>query len=95
MSIQEFKDFLKDKHQLPSSVIEAVEENGVGGEVFMQLSEIQLKEIAPRLADRITLQGIQKSEEARKAKETMPMVSSLILIGTTLHVLILPPLLFA
>ena len=37
-------------------------ENGINGAVFCQMTDEHLKEVAPRIVDRVTLKAIQESQ---------------------------------
>ncbi len=62
-SVDEMVTYLESKG-LPMEVTEAAWENGVDGEVFLELTESNLQEIAPRLADRVKLKKLQQSQGA-------------------------------
>ena len=64
-SVDEFNYFLIEKG-LPQDVTTAIQENGVSGDIFMELSEDNLKEVAPRLSDIIALKQIQQSHQPTK-----------------------------
>ena len=43
-------------------------ENGINGAVFNQMTDGHLKELAPRIVDRITLKAIQDQSTAEKVR---------------------------
>jgi len=47
------------EHEFPETVVDALHDNGIDGSLFLQLSTEELKELAPRIADRVALRQIQ------------------------------------
>ena len=48
-------------HEFPETVIDDLRSNGISGSVFLQLTSEELKELAPRIADRVALRQIQSA----------------------------------
>ena len=61
--VEEFA-LLLEEEDFPQDVIEAVIKNEIDGEIFMDLSEDYLKEIAPRLKDRVLLKRLQSANSS-------------------------------
>ena len=60
LGVGEFCHFIGlDDHDFPESVLDAFRDNGINGSVFLHLSTQELKELAPRIADQVTLCQIQ------------------------------------
>ena len=63
-------------HNLSADVTECMTKNGINGDLFMELTEGDFKEMAPRIADRILLSFIQqahRTDEAGKEGTTGPL----------------------
>ena len=48
-------------HDFPEAVVDNLRDNGISGSVFLQLSAEELKELAPRIADRVALRELQST----------------------------------
>ena len=72
LSVDELHDFLAEK-LISSDVLASMENNGVTGAVFLELTDDDLKEMAPRMADRVALRRIQRSQSDEDKPQT-PMV---------------------
>ena len=48
-------------HDFPEGVIGALRENGINGSLFLQLTADELKELAPRIADRVVIRELQST----------------------------------
>ena len=59
-TVGELCDFLEIRG-CAEDVVHAVRRNGVNGDVFLELTEEHLKELAPLLGDRIALKKIHSS----------------------------------
>ena len=57
-SVEELCEFLRDNH-VSSDVSDRVKSNQINGELFLELSSDELKEIAPVLGDRVALRKLQ------------------------------------
>ena len=57
-SVEELYDFLRDNN-VSSDVSDRVKSNQINGELFLELTSDELKEIAPVLGDRVTLRKLQ------------------------------------
>ena len=49
----------QEDHEFPEEVVDALRDNGISGSLFLQLTTEELKELAPRIADRVALRQIQ------------------------------------
>ena len=49
------------EHDFPEGVIGALRENGINGSLFLQLTADDLKELAPRIADRVVIRELQST----------------------------------
>lgn len=67
--------FLSSKN-LGSGVVDNFKENGISGEAFLLMDEDHLKEVAPRLLDRIYLKEIQMSELSKNVCSYSPALKS-------------------
>ena len=54
LSVEEMQYFLA-KNNASADVLASLEDNGVTGAVFLELTGDDLKEMAPRMADRVIL----------------------------------------
>ena len=72
LSVEGMHDFLA-KNNISADVLASLEDNGVTGAVFLELTGDNLKEMAPRMADRVILRRIQRSQSDKDQKQT-PMV---------------------
>lgn len=70
LDIDEMHDFLA-KNSVSAEVLAFVRDNGVTGSVFLELTGDDLKEMAPRLADRVVLRKIQNSADESVEKEVI------------------------
>ena len=61
-SVVELAKFLLSK-QVPADIFECSKEHGIDGQTFLLLSEDHLKEIAPRIVDRVSLKSIASDEQ--------------------------------
>ena len=59
MDIEEFADLLEEKN-MHEYIVETCRQNRVSGAVFIELTQEELKELAPLLADRVALRKLQK-----------------------------------
>ena len=59
--MSELADFLLSKG-VPTEVADNFKMHGIDGGLFLSMSEEHLKEIAPRIVDRITLKKIASDE---------------------------------
>lgn len=57
-------------------VIAALQENELTGEMFLQLKDCDLKELAPLLADRLLLRKIQTNSSAEGSTSDSPTVTT-------------------
>ena len=65
--VEQFCQLLSDLYY-STELLQNVRKNAVTGDVFLQLSDEQLKEIAPKLGDRVQLKKLQ-TELLREAYE--------------------------
>lgn len=70
--IEEFCEFMRGKN-VSEEVIEAIESNKITKELFFQMNESDVKEIAPLLADRLIIRKMM--EEKTKTRQTPSKVS--------------------
>ena len=93
LSVEEMATFLAKK-DLSADVTVCMTENGISGDLFMELTEADFKEMAPRISDRISLRRIQQAHRTDEvAKEDTvgpltPKVKCLKCIDITLHLFI-------
>jgi len=76
LGVNEFCEWIEQcDHEFPEAVVDGLRENGVNGSLFLQLSTEELKELAPRIADRVVLRQIQSAVrimyDSRKGSLTM------------------------
>ena len=57
------------------TVVDGLQENGVNGSLFLQLSREDLKELMPRIANRIALRQIQSTVRKREGAECLAVGS--------------------
>ncbi len=62
LSVKELGDFLLSKH-IPQDVVDNINEHGVNGETLLIMTSEHLKEISPRIVDRISLEKIVSDEK--------------------------------
>lgn len=58
LSPEDFLQFLSSKN-FSDDVVDKFMANGVDGETFLQMSDELLKEVAPRIVDRVKLKKLQ------------------------------------
>ena len=63
LGVSEFCEWISDfpDHDFSETVVRELRANGIDGCVFMLLTADELKEMAPRLADRVALREIQSA----------------------------------
>lgn len=62
LGVSEFCEWIQQcDHEFPEAVVEGLRENGIDGSLFLQLTTEELKELAPRIADRVALRLIQST----------------------------------
>lgn len=72
LGVGEFCHFIGlDDHDFPESVLDAFRDNGINGSVFLHLSTQELKELAPRIANRVALRQIVGGEDVNSVMQCM------------------------
>lgn len=66
LSVDDLAEFLLSK-QLSVDIVYSFKEHGIDGQTFLMLTEDHLKEIAPRIADRVNLKTIVSGEQVSVA----------------------------
>lgn len=63
LGVSEFCDWIRrcPDHEFSDAIVDELRSNGIDGSVFMRLSAEELKEVAPRLADRVALRDLQSA----------------------------------
>lgn len=62
LGVSEFCECIQQyDHEFPEAVVDGLRENGINGALFLQLTTEELKELAPRIADRVALRQIQSA----------------------------------
>lgn len=72
--MDELAEFLLSK-QVPADVVECFKEHGINGKTFLLLTEDHLKEIAPRIADRVNLKTIASDEQVSFVRLVVKLAS--------------------
>lgn len=62
--VEDLAGFLLSKG-VPSDIIESFKEHGINGQTFVQMSEEHIKELAPRIVDRVNLKKIASNDKVR------------------------------
>ena len=68
----QFSEFLKGKG-VNQEVIDDLKMNRIDRKLFFEMKECDIKEIAPCMADRLTLRRIIKENDANDLKEPIPI----------------------
>ena len=74
--VAELTEFLLSK-DIPVDVVENFKVHGINGQAFLQLSEDHLREVAPRIVDRLNLKGIASKAQVSVRKSPVKFAHSI------------------